>query len=300
MRVRALFPIVFAAACGGTDADEPPLPIDLAGSLQNPCWSPDGAQLAVTAFADGHGAGRSAIALVPAGGGAATVLMDAANNVNPPVCWNAMTNAIVFLSDAGPAHEVWWMKADGTGRKRVTNRPGTVALAPSMSPDGKTIVFESHVDGDPGSGSIWRVGTDGMGLRQLTTGSDDRRPVWSPAGDRILFQSSSNGDWDLWTMTPDGDDLRSLTGPPANETDPAWSPDGARIAFASDREELPLPALFVIPAGGGNPLRVTDHAGYEGAPSWSPDGLHIAFESSAGAPAGSTGTAIRVAAPPPP
>lgn len=298
MKPLALLPLVLAAACGSPAAEDPGLAIDLAGSLQNPCWSPDGAELAVTAFAGGYSLGRSAIAIAPAAGGAARVLMDAADNVNPSECWNAATNAIVFLSSASGVNEVWWMRPDGTGRRRVTNRPGKVAFAPSLSPDGRTIVFESHRQDDVGSGSIWTVGTDGMGLTQLTTGSDDRKPVWSPQGDRIVFQSSSGGDWDLWAMTPTGDELAALTGAPADDVDPSWSPDGTRIVFSSNQGGLGLPALFVIPAAGGAARRVTDRDEFEGAPAWSPDGAQIAFASRADVPVGSPGTSIRLAAAP--
>ena len=61
---------------------------------------------------------------------------------------------------------------------------------------------------------------------------------------------------------------------------PAWSPDGSRLAFiaaaASDRSEI-----FVIPAGGGTPIQITDHGvrRVNYSPSWSPDGSRIAYVS---------------------
>jgi len=109
---RALFAVVFVAGCGSPARDDPGLPIELAGSLQHPCWSPDGAELAITAFAGGYDLGRAELAVVPAAGGAARVLMDPANNVAGPGCWNATTNALVFVSDAAGNGEVWWMRPD--------------------------------------------------------------------------------------------------------------------------------------------------------------------------------------------
>jgi TolB protein len=56
---------------------------------------------------------------------------------------------------------------------------------------------------------------------------------------------------------------------------PVISPDGSQVAFVSaigsDAE------LFVVPARGGYPLRLTYSAGSKSSPSWSPDGRQIAF-----------------------
>jgi dipeptidyl aminopeptidase/acylaminoacyl peptidase len=64
-------------------------------------------------------------------------------------------------------------------------------------------------------------------------------PVWSPDGDRIAFRSYRGPDpddtyvQDLYTVAPDGSDLRRVTDGDVTATAPAWSPDGERIAFAS-------------------------------------------------------------------
>src|SRR5204862_185980 len=64
-----------------------------------------------------------------------------------------------------------------------------------------------------------------------------------------------------------------------------WSPDGKRLAFLSDAAKDKQFQIYVAPASGGPPRRVTGVAGQVGHPKWSPDGRSIAFlfiEGSAG------------------
>jgi gamma-glutamyltranspeptidase len=96
-----------------------------------------------------------------------------------------------------------------------------------------------------------------------------REAAWSPDGERLAVSR-----FDLiWTMTPDGGNAKRLVPRPIDwiaERDPAWSPDGRSIAFgASTSGEFDV---WVAPAGGGTPRRVTSLAGDERWPSWTTDG----------------------------
>jgi Tol biopolymer transport system component len=57
---------------------------------------------------------------------------------------------------------------------------------------------------------------------------------------------------------------------------PVFSPDGERIAFSSETGDF-RSHIFVIPAAGGEPKRVTSGQVADYFPAWSPDGLRIAF-----------------------
>lgn len=59
---------------------------------------------------------------------------------------------------------------------------------------------------------------------------------------------------------------------------PRWSPDGARIAFKSNRGGQTYD-LYVMDAGGGNAVRVTDHPANDHDPAWMPDGQSLIFNS---------------------
>ncbi|HID62944.1 MAG TPA: hypothetical protein EYP49_09435 [Anaerolineae bacterium] len=96
-------------------------------------------------------------------------------------------------------------------------------------------------------------------------------------GGRIAFSAYRHHNWDIYTVNPDGSDLRRVTHDPAPDRSPAWSPDGTGIAFASRRDHNW--DIYVVDASGDEPRRLTTHPDYDGAPSFSPDGGRIAFES---------------------
>ncbi len=52
----------------------------------------------------------------------------------------------------------------------------------------------------------------------------------------IAFYSNRDGNYKIYSIRPDGSDLKRLTFDPASDQTPAWSPDGTRIAFSSLRD----------------------------------------------------------------
>ena len=94
---------------------------------------------------------------------------------------------------------------------------------------------------------------------------------------RIFFSSDRDGDWDIYSMDANGNNLLQLTDHPASDEHPAGSADGRRIAFESERGVTP--DLYVMDSDGSNVVRLTQDNFLEGRPSWTPDGTKIAFSS---------------------
>jgi Tol biopolymer transport system component len=85
---------------------------------------------------------------------------------------------------------------------------------------------------------IFIVRTDGTGLRQLTNDLHrDRRPQWSPDGERIAFYSNRSGSHEIWTINHDGSGLQKLSETPGVSVwRPIWSPDGLSMAYYKPSE----------------------------------------------------------------
>lgn len=111
--------------------------------------------------------------------------------------------------------------------------------------------------------------------------AEDRAPSWSPQGDRLLFTSDRDGDFEVYSIRADGDGLERLTVNPGADLDPAWSPDGDRFVFQSVRAGVAglWIARFGTSGDRGEPELLLEDASAELVPDWSPDGRWVAFGS---------------------
>jgi Tol biopolymer transport system component len=101
-------------------------------------------------------------------------------------------------------------------------------------------------------------------------------PPLPPMPGRIAFQSSRDGNWEIYTMQADGSSESRLTNSAADDLYPAWSPDGSRLAFTSGRDGNW--EIYTMTADGAGQVRLTTDASNDWYPAWSPDGSRIAFQ----------------------
>jgi dipeptidyl aminopeptidase/acylaminoacyl peptidase len=95
------------------------------------------------------------------------------------------------------------------------------------------------------------------------------------ANGRIAFSSDRSGDFEIYTINPDGSDLKRLTNAPGSDGVARWSPDGTKLTFSSDREGNA--EIYTMNADGSGETRLTSNPAQDSLPSWSPDGTKIAF-----------------------
>ena len=107
--------------------------------------------------------------------------------------------------------------------------------------------------------------------------SSDLQPSWSPDGQRIVFSSNRNGNYDIYSMNADGSNVVQLTSVAGSDTFPAFSPDGSSILFQSNRDGNY--ELYVMDEDGSNQTRLTNNSAADTGAGWSPDGSQVVFRS---------------------
>ncbi len=85
---------------------------------------------------------------------------------------------------------------------------------------------------------------------------------------------------DIWVANEDGTNVLRLTDNRAREIYPRFSPDGRWIAFSSNR--YGNNDVFIVPAAGGTPRRLTFHSGSDDVVGWSRDSQHVLFRAAHG------------------
>jgi TolB protein len=243
---------------------------------------------------------------------------------NAEAYFSADGRRLVFQSTGPgvPCDQIFTMALDGTDVQRVSTGLGRTTCAYFYQNDRRILFSSTHETMGPGCpappdfahGYVWAlhpydiytVAADGSELRRLTHRPDsyDAEATLSPAGDRIVFTSTRDGNIDIYTMNVDGSDVRRLTHQEGYHGGPFYSPDGTRIVYrahhpASDEErELfrrRLAAgvvgatsleIWTMAADGSDKRQVTANGRANFAPFFHPDGQRIIFSSNMGDPRG--------------
>ena len=236
-----------------------------AGTSTPGSWSPDGRQIVFQTSRDGN----FEIYKMNADGSNQVNLTNNATpgaNIDQFPAWSPDGSKIAFRSNRTGNQDIYVMNPDGSGVTNLTGDSPAEESYAAWSPDGRQIAFHSDRDAF-GIGrllnrnlEIYRMNADGSNVTRLTfndfsaggggviggtppadlTGYDVW-PAWSPAGDRIVFQSGRAQEfrdtgqggivaqWEVFTIDAVhgegvGGDLRRLTHRAGNDERCDWQP----------------------------------------------------------------------------
>lgn len=172
---------------------------------------------------------------------------------------------------------IWRVRRDGTGAEQLTD--GTIHSGfPSYSADSKEIVFRVWSENEKG---LRILNLETRKIRVLTQGYDNL-PGWSPDGKRIVFtRKGDDGNFDIYTIRPDGSDLFRATTHGSSDGHAVWSNDG-RIMWSGSqhgfRDEAALydntfqqyGQIYVMNADGSDKRILTDSKWEDSMPLYLP------------------------------
>ncbi|CAN5397656.1 hypothetical protein BH10ACI2_BH10ACI2_02090 [soil metagenome] len=168
-----------------------------------------------------------------------------------------------------------------------------------FSSDGKQLIFQSKRD-NLKCDQIFSMNIDGSNLRSVSNGQGRTTcSYFFKGGKKVLYASTHGGsrecpeppdfakygyvwavyaDYDIYTATPDGKNIKNLTNSPGYDAEATVSPDGKSIIFTSDRDgDL---ELYSMDVNGKNIKRLTNEPGYDGGAFYSPDSKMIVYRGS--------------------
>jgi Tol biopolymer transport system component/C-terminal processing protease CtpA/Prc len=201
--------------------------------------------------------------------------------------WSPDGGKLYFSSDRSGAENLWVQDVPAAGGtpaapRAVTQFTGGRVLWPTLSSDGRTLLFERDF-------GIWRLDTAsgataavpiqlegapaGPGFEHKTFSSDFDQAALSPDGKKVAFLSHG----DVFAVSAkDGGLAARVTDTPAAEGQLTWAPDSRRLVYTSERDGRSHLVLYDFATNRETVL--TRGSSEDDTPRFSPDGKLLAFQ----------------------
>lgn len=194
--------------------------------------------------------------------------------------WTPDGKSLYYVSDRTGPQNIWTLTPGGAERQVTQFKNGRV-LWPTMSYDGRTIVFERDFEIwslDTSSGRAARVPITKRGapsapaVEHLNLNNGFSDLALSPDGRKVAFAARG----EIWAAASrEGGDAVRVTRTAARESQVTWLPDSRRIVYVSQRNGIGH--LFLFDFTTNEETQLTRASTGDAAPRVSPDGKSIAF-----------------------
>ncbi|MFY9529152.1 MAG: protein kinase, partial [Candidatus Acidiferrales bacterium] len=167
-----------------------------------------------------------------------------------------------------------WVRRNGVEQPLAA--PAHTYLGPRLSPDGRRVAVGLAEQDN----QIWIYDLSRQTLTRWTfEGNVNNRPVWTPDGKRIAFDSNKEGPQNLFWQPADGSGgLERLTTSEYVHVPMSWSPDGQLLAFFEINPTTGFD-IWVLRMGDRKAQPFLRTPFNESAPRFSPDGRWLAYVS---------------------
>ncbi len=142
--------------------------------------------------------------------------------------------------------DLYIMKADGSGLRRLTEVPGYDG-GPFFSPTGSRVCFRRFSESGE-IAEIYTIGVDGRDERKLTSiGALSWAPYYHPSGRYLIFTTNRHGfaNFELYIVGVDGGEPVRVTNTDGFDGLPVFSPNGRQLAWTSSRTANKKAQIFM-------------------------------------------------------
>ncbi len=268
---------------------------DMAGDELYPAYDPGGRLVAFSSNASGVWQIYTVEVLT---GTVRQITFSPGNKYEPT--WSPDAAQIVFSGDANGNRDLFIIPSDGSGLPQaITTNPADETQpvwSPTAAGGASPILFTRS---GAGGSRIFRIGPDGSNEQQVTTGggdpaANDTDPAWRHNGQLIAFASDRlteaadvNRDYNIWTVSPAGEDSFDATlrsnldvADDADDRYPAFNPglnprQPVRIFFTSERSGSP--DIWRLEAGDPVPPELVDLPTVDAPRRWVAPGTDATF-----------------------
>lgn len=163
--------------------------------------------------------------------------------------WSPDGTRLAFRRDGA----IWVRHLPAAKEKRISPTGWPHCSGPAWSPDGKRIAFAARWVAGNG---LFIVAAAGGKPKKVYDKEGACEPHWSPDGALLVYETETH----IWTIRPDGAARRLITWFGGVQRYARFSPDGKHIIFCQAPSRRGPWEIYVVPAGGGSPRRLTTGA----------------------------------------